>query len=165
MQSLFAVVVALMLLVAGWPAQAQGDPAATPTAVPPTAIPPTATPPPTPIFAPAASLPQFGQMVQECGNGVRTRGPEFAATGVILTTFSRDALWVVELARNARYPLPEMRPCGPNCTPSPDRTHLLYVSAETATFWQMSIDGITREQVYPYYVSAMEWWDTDTWLV
>ncbi len=134
----------------GWGAQAQG--AATPTATP------------TPTLAPAAPLPAYGALAQRCGEGVQPRRPGFAASGLIVTTFSRDALWVVDLDRRTRYPLPETRPCGPNCRPSPDRRSLLYVSPETATFWTMRLDGTGREQVFPYYVSALEWWDANHWL-
>ncbi|MBN2470134.1 MAG: PD40 domain-containing protein [Anaerolineae bacterium] len=113
---------------------------------------------------PPAALPEFGVFVQQCGDGVAPRGPEFAASGLIVTAFSRDAMWVLDLDRNARYPLPETRPCGPNCRPSPDRRYLLYVSPETATYWMMRPDGLERMPVFPYYVSELDWWDADHWL-
>ena len=119
---------------------------------------------PTPTLPPPDTLPASGTLTRNCGAGVRPRGPDFEGHGLILTTFSRDALWVVDLDRDMRYPLPGTRPCGPNCRPSPDRRSLLYVSPETATFWLMSVDGVQRESVFPYYVSALEWWDADHWL-
>ncbi len=113
--------------------------------------------------APAA-LPQFGQIEERCGAGVAPRGPDFAASGLILTAFSRDALWVVDLDRGSRYPLPETRPCGQTCRPSPDRRWLLYVSPETATYWMMRADGTGRTPAFPYYVSELDWWDAEHWL-
>ncbi len=117
-----------------------------------------------PALPPPADLPEFGRFVERCGAGVAPRGPEFAASGLIITTFSRDAMWVLDLDRNARYPLPETRPCGPNCRPSPDRRYLLYVSPETATYWMMRPNGLERMSVFPYYVSELDWWDAGHWL-
>ncbi|MBN2469540.1 MAG: PD40 domain-containing protein [Anaerolineae bacterium] len=138
----------LALLMAGWGVQAQGI----------------ALPTPTPTLAAPADLPEYGVLTQQCGDGVSPRGPDFAASGFIITTFSRDALWVIDLARGTRYPLPDTRPCGPSCRPSPDRTRLLYVSPETATYWTMRPDGFERVSVFPYYVSELDWWDADHWL-
>jgi len=114
---------------------------------------------------PPAPLPEYGTLVQQCGAGVQPRGPDFAASGLIVTTFSRDAIWVVDLDRQMRYPLPETRPCAPNCRPSPDRRRLLYVSPETATFWTMRPDGLDRRPAFPYFVSGLDWWDETHWLV
>lgn len=119
---------------------------------------------PVPTLPPAALLSEYGVLVQQCGNGVQPRTPDFAPPGVILTTFSRDAMWVVDLAKNTRYPLPGTRPCGPNCRASLDRRYLLYVSPETATYWMMRPDGIERMSVFPYYLSELDWWDADHWL-
>ncbi len=150
-----AVLLCTGLLLALWPfpkgADAQGQA--------------TLTPPPPPTLPPQADLPHYGEIVQMCGQGVQPRGPDFAGTGFIVTVFSRDALWVVDLDRGARYPLPDTRPCGPNCLPSPDRRRLLYVSPETYTYWLMNLDGTGREQVTPYYVTAVEWWDAAHWLI
>jgi len=114
---------------------------------------------------PPAPLPEYGTLVQQCGAGVQPRSPDFAASGLIVTTFSRDAIWVVDLDRQMRYPLPETRPCAPNCRPSPDRRRLLYVSPETATFWTMRPDGLDRRPAFPYFVSGLDWWDETHWLV
>jgi hypothetical protein len=151
--SLAAGLLAALLILPGWGVLAQGDSL------------PTATPTLQPTLPPRAALPEVGMLEQRCGAGVSPRGPDFAASGLLLTTFSRDALWVVDLDRNMRYPLPETRPCGPNCRPSPDRTRLLYVSAETATFWLMNADGTQRESIFPYYISELDWWDADHWIV
>ncbi|GAB4571446.1 MAG: hypothetical protein Kow0077_08090 [Anaerolineae bacterium] len=148
-----AAILLVALVLAGWgasparPLLAQGDDD------------------PAPTLPPPAPLPEYGVFVQQCGNGVQPRGPEFAASGLIVTTFSRDGMWVVDLDRNMRYPLPNTRPCGPNCRPSPDRRYLLYVSPETATYWLMRPDGLERSSVFPFYVSELDWWDADHWLV
>ncbi len=139
------VLVCVLVLVSAITIHAQGDPV--------------------PTVPPPAPLPGYGTFVRQCGSGaIQPRGPEFAASGLILTAFSRDALWVVDLDRDIRYPLPETRPCAPNCRPSPDRRLLLYVSPETATYWTMRPDGTERTSVFPYYVSELDWWDADHWL-
>lgn len=138
----------VLLLVWGvLPAAAQGDPTPAPTVPSP------------------ANLPDYGVLVQQCGTGLQARRPDFAATGIIVTTLSRDAIWLVDLERDARYPLPDTLPCSPNCRPSPDRRDLLYVSPEMATFWLMRVDGTQRRPAFAYYVSELDWWDADHWLV
>jgi hypothetical protein len=119
---------------------------------------------PVPTVPPPAVLPELGQFVSRCGTGSHQRTPDFAASGYLLTTFSRDAMWVVDLDRNTRYPLPNTQPCGPNCRPSPDRRTLLYVSPETATFWTMDPTGVQRNSIFPYYVAELDWWDADHWV-
>ena len=124
-----------------------------------------ADPTPTPTLAPFAPLPDLGTFVQVCGSGGRKPAIQFPGGGLIVTTLSRDAIWVVDLDRNARYPLDQTLPCGPNCRPSPDRRELLYVEPDLATFWLMAVDGTNRRPAFPYYVSELDWWDATHWLV
>jgi len=120
---------------------------------------------PTPTLAPFAPLPELGTFVQACGSGGRKPAIDFPGGGLIVTTLSRDAMWVVDLDRGARYPLEKTLPCGPNCRPSPDRRELLYVESDLATFWLMNVDGTNRHAAFPYYVSELDWWDANHWLV
>ena len=140
-----------LLMGLGWgaasPAVAQGDPT------------------PTPTLAPFAPLPELGTFVQACGSGGRKPAIDFPGGGVIVTTLSRDAIWVIDLDRPARYPLEQTLPCGPNCRPSPDHRDLLYVEPSLATFWLMAVDGTNRRPAFPYYVSELDWWDATHWLV
>jgi dipeptidyl aminopeptidase/acylaminoacyl peptidase len=95
---------------------------------------------------------------------ITPRSPQYTATGIILTTFDRAALWVYDIDRDRRYPLPETYPCPSNCRLSPDGQWLLYFNDQTNAFNQMRVDG-TQRTLVTEYAAQVEWWSADTWLV
>jgi hypothetical protein len=97
-------------------------------------------------------------------NDIETRAPDYPAEGIILTTFDRASLWVYDVARDRRYPLPETFPCPANCRLSPDARWLVYFNDLTNSFNQMRLDGTQRSLVIEY-ATQVEWWSDDTWLI
>lgn len=98
------------------------------------------------------------------GSGIQARPTEFAPGGIILTAFDGAALWVYDIDRDTRYPLPETRPCAAGCRLSPDARWLLYVDPNTTIYSKMRLDGTERT---PLFADAadVQWWTLDTFLV
>jgi hypothetical protein len=96
--------------------------------------------------------------------GIQTRIADFQPGGIILTAFDRDSLWVYNIDRNTRYPLPDTNPCGTNCHLSPDAKWLTYVNADDQSYGKMRLDGTERTPLVGY-ASDVEWWSADTFLV
>ncbi len=92
------------------------------------------------------------------------RGADFQPGGIILTTFDRASLWVYDIDRNRRYPLPESFPCTTNCRLSPDNRWFLYFNDLTNAFNQMRLDG-TQRALVAEYAASVEWWSDDRWLI
>lgn len=84
--------------------------------------------------------------------------------GIILTSFDRHNLWVLDLDRNRRYPLPETRPCGTNCQVSPDHQWITYYNAADQMFMKMRMDG-TERTVIAADVTDVGWWRQDTFVL
>lgn len=97
-------------------------------------------------------------------NNIEPRAAEYTPGGIILTTFDRGSLWVYDVDRNRRYPLPETFPCPANCRLSPDARWLVYFNDLTNSFNQMRLDGTQRSLVIEY-ATQVEWWSDDTWLI
>jgi len=95
---------------------------------------------------------------------IQTRGATYETGGIILTTFDRDNLWVYDIDRDRRYPLPETFPCTFNCRLSPDMRWLVYFNDLTNAYNRMRLDG-TQRSLVSEYASTVEWWSADTWLV
>lgn len=95
---------------------------------------------------------------------IEPRGREFEPGGIILTTFDRSALWVYDIDRGRRYPLPETFPCPTNCRLSPDARWLVYFNDLTNAFNRMRVDGTGRVLVTAN-AAQVEYWSADTWLV
>jgi dipeptidyl aminopeptidase/acylaminoacyl peptidase len=91
------------------------------------------------------------------------RGPNFAPGGLLLTAFDASALWVYDIGRATRYPLPETRPCTSNCRLSPDGQWLTYPDPLTLAFTRMRVNGTQRSQVM-VGVTDLEWWADGVWL-
>lgn len=96
--------------------------------------------------------------------GIQPRTADFQPGGIILTAFDRDSLWVYNIDRGSRYPLPETNPCGSNCHLSPDARWITYVSALDQSYARMRLDGTERTSLVRY-ASDVEWWSADTLLV
>lgn len=109
---------------------------------------------------------QAQQVIMEIcpGLGVQARGADFSGQGLILTAFDGESLWVYDIARATRYPLPETRPCASNCHLSPDFRWLAYVDPIQGGFARMQLDGTLRTQLVSD-ASDVLWWNADTLLV
>lgn len=96
--------------------------------------------------------------------GIQPRLASFEPGGIILTSFDSVALWVYDIDRNTRYPLPETRPCTSNCHLSPDAQWMIFLDPQTFTFSKMRLNGTQRT---PLVSSAAEvrWWNQDTLLI
>ncbi|MBE0690538.1 MAG: hypothetical protein IH587_10510 [Anaerolineae bacterium] len=95
---------------------------------------------------------------------IQARGATYEPGGIILTTFDRNNLWVYDIDRDRRYPLPETFPCTYNCRLSPDMRWLVYFNDLTNAYNRMRLDG-TQRSLVSEYAAAVEWWSSDTWLV
>lgn len=97
-------------------------------------------------------------------NPIQPRPTDFETGGIILTSFDSNALWVYDIDRNTRYPLPETRPCTSNCHLSPDRQWFIYLDPQNFVFSKMRLNGTQRT---PLVTSAAEvrWWNQDTLLI
>lgn len=115
--------------------------------------------------AQARELPPPRPVTQMCpGVGVQTRGAEFEPGGIILASFDRSAIWVYNVDRNTRYPLPETSPCGSNCRLAPDARWVTYSDLRTAAIGKMRLDGTERTPL-ANYASDVQWWSSDTLLI
>jgi dipeptidyl aminopeptidase/acylaminoacyl peptidase len=102
--------------------------------------------------------------VEVCpGGSIQPRPAEFQPSGLILTTFDRDALWVYNIATDSRYPLPETVPCGRNCHISPDSQWILRMGADF-NYYKMRLDG-TQRTLLVGGAAEVRWWDPETLLV
>jgi len=106
-----------------------------------------------------------GMVVDICpAAALQTRPSIFQTGGIILTTFDRDSLWVYDIDRKRRYPLPETAPCGQNCHLSPDFRWITYFNNATNTYNKMRLDGTERSMLVEY-AGDVEWWSPDTLLI
>lgn len=111
-------------------------------------------------------------------NPVQPRPASFAPGGLILTTFDRASLWILDVERGARYPLPESRPCGPNCHLSPDARWFAYpvppddppedevnsLKIPRPMFMKMRLDG-SQATLIARDATDVFWWSDDTLIV
>jgi WD40 repeat protein len=114
------------------------------------------------VAAPVAA--QTNPIVEVCKGDIQPRPAEFTPSGIILTSFDGAALWVYDIARTTRYPLPETRPCLTNCRLSPDARWLIYPNPENMVFTRMRLDGTEREPLFGNAVDVL-WWSPDTYLI
>ncbi|MGB7338248.1 MAG: hypothetical protein WBC91_05085 [Phototrophicaceae bacterium] len=111
------------------------------------------------------SISQAQSIIDVCpDNPIQQRTATFEPSGIILTSFDSAALWVYDIVRNTRYPLPETRPCTSNCHLSPDRQWFIYLDPQSFVFSKMRLDGTQRT---PLVTSAAEvrWWNQETLLI
>jgi WD40 repeat protein len=80
-------------------------------------------------------------------SGIVRRTPDFSPQGIILTYFDGSALWVYDIARSTRYPLPETTPCVSNCRLSPDARWITYLNPRTQGYMKMRLDGTQRTPI------------------
>ena len=104
-------------------------------------------------------------MIDVCPDtGIQARPATFEPGGIILTSFDSTALWVYDIDRNTRYPLPETRPCTSNCHLSPDARWFIYLDPQTFAFSKMRLDGTQRTPLVSD-ASEVRWWSQDTLLI
>ena len=104
-------------------------------------------------------------LVQICpSGGIQPWTPDFEPGGIILASFDRASLWVYDVDRNSRYPLPDTHPCGSNCRLSRDARWITYVNSDNSTYYKMRLDG-TERTLLADYAADVEWWTEDTLLV
>ncbi|RMF82322.1 MAG: hypothetical protein D6737_02245 [Chloroflexi bacterium] len=116
-------------------------------------------------ITPSNTHAQENTLRQICpGVGIQQRGAAYEAGGIIITTFDRNSMWVYDIDRNTRFPLPETRPCRSNCRLSHDARWLTYVNLEDASIGKMRLNGTERTRLVSY-ASVVEWWTDDTLLV
>ncbi len=95
---------------------------------------------------------------------ITTRTEDFTGTGIILTQFDSADLWVYEVGRDRRYPLPDTNACMNHCRLSPDFRWVSYFNDQTNAYNRMSLLG-TQRSLITEYASDVEWWSDDTYLI
>lgn len=95
---------------------------------------------------------------------IQARASSFEPSGIILTSFDSTAIWVYDIARNTRYPLPETRPCTSNCHLSLDAQWFIFLDPLTYTFSKMRLDGTQRTALVSD-AADVSWWNLDTLLI
>lgn len=91
------------------------------------------------------------------GLPIQSRTPDFSPGGIILTAFDKSGIWVYNINRDARYPLPDTQPCNRHCRLSPDARWITYLDARTGAFNKMRLDGTQRTPINDY-AHDVEWW-------
>lgn len=111
------------------------------------------------VVAPQSTL------TQVCpGTGIQVRTPDFTPGGIILTSFDNTNIWLYNIDRDTRYPLPDTRPCGVNCRLSPDALWVTYLNPLNFTYGKMRLDG-TERTFLTEYATDIEWWSPNELLV
>jgi WD40 repeat protein len=108
---------------------------------------------------------QAQTLIELCTSpSVVPRSSDFAPGGIILTYFDAAALWVYDINRNTRYPLPETVPCVGNCRLSPDALWITYLNPQTQGYMKMRLNGTERTPIMD--IAADVVWNTNnSWLV
>lgn len=96
---------------------------------------------------------------------IQPRSAAFSPGGIIITAFDSSAIWVYEIDRNRRYPLPDTEPCGAQCRLSPDGRWLSYRNPLTNSFFKMRLNGTQRTALVDTPAADVRWWSADTLLV
>lgn len=102
---------------------------------------------------------------QRCQQAIQPRPASFEPGGIILTAFDGASLWVYDIDRDTRYPLPETRPCLANCHLSPDANWVTYLNADTGIFSMMRLDGTQRTPLSTGAAFDVQWWSQERVLV
>lgn len=95
---------------------------------------------------------------------IQARSSTFEPGGIILTSFDSVAIWVYDIERDTRYPLPETRPCTSNCHLSLDADWFIYLDPVNYTFSKMRLDGTQRTALVTD-AADVSWWNRETLLI
>ena len=98
------------------------------------------------------------------GIPVQTRTGDFEPGGIILTAFDKTGIWVYNINRDSRYPLPDTSPCNRQCRLSPDARWITYLDPATGSFGKMRLDG-TQRTYLTNYAHDIEWWPDGALLI
>jgi len=98
------------------------------------------------------------------GVGIQPRPADFTPGGIILTAFDGASLWVYDINKQTRYPLPQASPCTSNCHLSADARWMTYLNPETFVFGKMRLDGTQRTPLVND-AADVSWWNTETLLI
>ena len=96
--------------------------------------------------------------------GIQQGTANFEPSGIIVASFDKSSLWVYDIERATRYPLPDTVPCTSNCRLSPDATWLTYYNAADDTISMMRLNGTGRRSLARRAIDV-EWWSYDKLLV
>ncbi len=88
----------------------------------------------------------------------------FEPSGIVVTSFDNASLWVYDIERATRYPLPDTVPCTSNCRLSPDGTWLTYYNSAENTMSMMRLNGTGRRTLARRAID-IAWWSWDKLLV
>lgn len=88
----------------------------------------------------------------------------FDGDGIIITSFSRDAMWAFDIERNRRFPLQNTAPCTTNCHLSPDATWITFYDTFTRDISMMRLNGDERT-IITSDASEVDWWSDDLFLI
>lgn len=104
-------------------------------------------------------------VTQVCpAGGIQARTAGFTPGGIILTSFDKANLWVYNIDRDTRYPLPDTRPCGSNCRLSRDAQWVTFIDPLNNTYGKMRLDG-TERTLLTEYATDIEWWPDNRLLI
>ncbi len=89
---------------------------------------------------------------------------DFEPSGIVVTSFDSASLWVYDIVRATRYPLPDTVPCTSNCRLSPDATWLTYYNSGDNTISMMRLNG-TERRILASRAIDVNWWSWDRLLI
>ncbi len=107
---------------------------------------------------------QIIEIQQQCSAGIQPMNSAFTGEGLLITAFDSTSMWVYDIDRQTRYPLPDTSPCTGNCHLSPDARWLTYYNAETDSIGKMRLNGTERTFI-ARNVAEVEWWSNNHVLV
>jgi len=113
------------------------------------------------------SFPAIGQTIVEevCPSAPITLATaDFEPSGIVVTSFDNASMWVYDIVRATRYPLPDTVPCTSNCRLSPDATWLTYYDSSNNTISMMRLNG-TGRRILASRAIDVSWWSWDRVLV
>jgi WD40 repeat protein len=117
------------------------------------------------VLLTSAAQASGSRVTQVCpSTGIQARTADFMPGGIILTSFDKANLWVYNIDRDMRYPLPDTRPCGSNCRLSRDAQWVTFIDPLNNSYGKMRLDG-TERTLLTQYATDIEWWPDNRLLI